>query len=371
MSQNVALKTYKVALLPGDGIGPEVTEAAVGILSEVAGAHGFGFDYQRYPIGGAAIDAAGSPLPADTLEGCLASDAVLLGAVGGPKWDSGTGDLRPEAGLLGLRKGLGTYANLRPVSVPAALAERSPLRPERVAGVDLLIVRELTGGIYFGSPRSEGEQSAADTMHYSRPEVDRIVRVAGAWARRRKGRLTSVDKANVLASSRLWRSVTEELMATEFSDLTFDQLYVDNAAMQIVRDPRQFDVLVTGNLFGDILSDLAATLPGSLGVLPSASIGDGVGLFEPVHGSAPDITGQDKANPIGMVLSTAMMLDHLGEADAASAIRAGVDGALEAGYCTADLAGDRPSIGGANMAAAISQHALLFSISKTPERQHG
>lgn len=327
------------------------------VMETVADVHGFSLQTEEYPVGGAAIDHVGQPLPAGTLQGCLDSDGVLLGAVGGPAWDQGSGDQRPEAGLLALRGGLGTFANLRPIAVPPALAALSPLREERVSGVDLLIVRELTGGIYFGAPRTEGDDVASDTMLYTKGEVQRITRVAGEWARRRGGRITSVDKANVLASSRLWRATVEEVLRAEFPEIKFDQLYVDNAAMQIVRDPRQFDVILTGNLFGDILSDLAATLPGSLGVLPSASIGEGVGIFEPVHGSAPDIVGLDRANPIGMILSAAMMMDHLGEPEAAAAIRAGVDGALNDGLLTADLARDLLFVGTREMTKSICKQA--------------
>ncbi|MBO6575124.1 MAG: 3-isopropylmalate dehydrogenase [Rhodothermales bacterium] len=356
---------YRIALLPGDGIGPEVAGAAVRVLDAVSRRRGFRLLFEEYLIGGAAIDAAGAPLPADTRSGCAGADAVLLGAVGGPRWDRGTGDQRPEAGLLALRKLLGTYANLRPVSVPAALASRSPLRADRVSGADLLIVRELTGGIYFGQPRREGTEEALDTMRYSAPEVQRIARVAGEWARRRRGRVTSVDKANVLASSRLWRSVVMELFETEFPDVQLAHLYVDNAAMQLVRRPTDFDVIVTGNLFGDILSDLAATLPGSLGLLPSASLGDGPGVFEPVHGSAPDIAGNDIANPIGMILSAAMMLEHLGQADAAADIRFGVHAALKTGRMTADLAADDMAIGTGQFTDAVIEHAT--QVAGTPD----
>lgn len=346
-----------IALLPGDGIGPEVTLAAVAVLRAVAGNQGFEVRFSEHLVGGAAIDGAGAPLPPETLRACKEADAVFLGAVGGPQWDAGTGAMRPEAGLLALRKELGTFANLRPVAVPPALAARSPLRPEQVSGADLLIVRELTGGIYFGQPREESETNALDTMRYTRPEVVRIAHVAAEWARRRGSYVTSVDKANVLASSRLWRSAVVEVMAG-YPDIQLDHLYVDNAAMQIVRDPRRFDVILTGNLFGDILSDLAATLPGSLGVLPSASVGTGVGIFEPVHGSAPDIAGKDIANPTGAVLSMAMMMDHLARPAAAWALRQGVQGAMDEGLFTADLAGLGRPVGTAQMTEAIVRHAL-------------
>ncbi|MEM1096907.1 MAG: 3-isopropylmalate dehydrogenase [Bacteroidota bacterium] len=334
-------KTYTITWLPGDGIGRDVTDEALKVLHAVAESAGFALDVSEHLAGGAALDAANDPLPQATIDACLAGDAVLLGAVGGPKWDANTGAMRPESGLLKLRKVLGTFANLRPVSVPDALTSSSPLRPERVAGTDLLIVRELTGGIYFGEPKGRdtvgGEEDAFNTMRYRTHEVERIGLVAFEWAKKRGGRVTSVDKANVLVVSQLWRDTITALHGAEYSEVELDHLYVDNAAMQIVRDPKRFDVVVTGNLFGDILSDLAATLPGSLGLLPSASLGGDVGLFEPVHGSAPDIAGQGKANPIAAILSGAMMLDALGEASAARAVRHGVDAALAAGYRTGDL----------------------------------
>ncbi len=332
---------YTVVLLPGDGIGPEVTDEAVKVLDAVAAGDGFTVAYQTLPVGGAAIDECGSPLPNDVLDRCREADAVLLGAVGGPKWDELQGDRRPESGLLRLRKELGVYANLRPVAVPEALADASPLRPEIARGTDLLVVRELTGGIYFGTPagrEGEGpEEVAYNTMRYTAGEVERVARVAFEWARRRSGRVTSVDKANVLVVSRLWREVVARLHREEFPDVTLGHMYVDNAAMQLVLNPRQFDVIVTGNLFGDILSDAAATLGGSLGLLPSASVGGRVPLFEPVHGSAPDIAGQGKANPIAAILSVAMLLQEWGRASSAEAVRQGVEAALATGARTADL----------------------------------
>lgn len=332
---------YRIVLLPGDGIGPEVTAVAVRILEATGKQHGFSLQFEEQHAGGAAIDAHNDPLPDAVLEKCLAANAVLLGAVGGPKWDHHTGDMRPESGLLKLRKGLNAFANLRPVSVPDALAEASPLREDAVRGTDMLVVRELTGGIYFGTPKGrEGsgpEERAYNTMVYSAAEVERVARVAFEWARKRDGRVMSVDKANVLICSQLWRDVVTAVHAADYSDVTLDHMYVDNAAMQLVLNPRQFDVIVTGNLFGDILSDAAATLGGSLGLLPSASVGGPVGLFEPVHGSAPDIAGQNKANPIAALLSASMMLDDLGESDAAAAIRRGVEGALNSGARTGDL----------------------------------
>ena len=330
--------TYEIAWLPGDGIGPEVTREALRVLDAVASAHGFAFTAKEHPMGGAALDAAGVPFPDETRAACLESDAVLLGAVGGPKWDDNTGGQRPESGLLALRKALGVYANLRPVVVPEALADASPLRPDRVAGTDILFVRELTGGIYFGTPEGRTDDGARSTMVYSENEIERIAHVAFRRAQRRDGHVTSVDKANVLAVSELWREVVTRVGEEHYPDVELRHLYVDNAAMQVVRDPKPFDVVLTANLFGDILSDLAAALPGSLGLLPSASVGGAVGLFEPVHGSAPDIAGQDIANPIGTLLSAALLLDELDESEAAEAVRHGVKATLDAGLRTADLA---------------------------------
>jgi 3-isopropylmalate dehydrogenase len=329
---------YDIAWLPGDGIGPEVTRVALRVLEAAGAAHGFTVDVEEHPVGGAALDATGCPLPDATRAACLDSDAVLLGAVGGPAWDDRTGDQRPESGLLALRKALGVYANLRPVLVPESLADASPLRPDRVAGTDVLFVRELTGGIYFGTPRGRTDAGVANTMTYSEDEVERIAHVAFRRAQRRGGHVTSVDKANVLEVSELWRSVVTEVRDEHYPDVTLRHLYVDNAAMQVVKDPRQFDVVLTGNLFGDILSDLAAALPGSLGLLPSASVGGTVGLFEPVHGSAPDIAGTGRANPVAAILSGALLLDELGEPAAAAAVRRAVDAALTGGRRPADLA---------------------------------
>ena len=334
-------KTYALTVLPGDGIGPEVMGQALEVIESLGKAVGYTCTITEAPIGGAALDVHDDPFPESTQQACLASDAVLLGAVGGPAWDHHVGDKRPESGLLALRKLLGTYANLRPVAVPDTLANSSPLKSDIVSGTDLLIVRELTGGIYFGEPKGrdahdEGEV-AYNTMVYSTEEIQRITRIAMDWARRRKNKLTLVDKANVLVASQLWRDVVKDLHASEYTDVELDMLYVDNAAMQMVLNPSQFDVIVTSNLFGDILSDLAATLPGSLGMLPSASLGGGVGLFEPVHGSAPDIAGMGKANPLAMILSAAMMLDTVGEGDAASAIRHAVQRVLDEGNRTGDM----------------------------------
>ncbi len=352
--------SYRIALLPGDGIGPEVTREAARVLGAVADAFGFEVRTREHAVGGAGLDAAGDPLPSETLGACLDANAVLLGAVGGPDWDDAPADRRPERGLLRLRARLGAFANLRPVAVPEALAGRSPLRTERVAGTDLLIVRELTGGIYFGHPRDRTDAEAFDTMRYSVLEIERIARVAFEWARRRGGRVASVDKANVLASSALWRDTVVQVAADEFPDVDLEHLYVDNAAMQIVCDPRRFDVVVTGNLFGDILSDLAATLPGSLGLLPSASVGGRVGLFEPVHGSAPDLAGRGLANPLAAILSAAMLLDQLGEPAAAAAVRQSVDAALADGHVTPDLGGSATTAEvGRAVADSIRTHASL------------
>ena len=306
--------TARVVLLPGDGIGPEVVGAARQVLEEVGQRVGIRLSFSEQLVGGAAIDALGDPLPDATLDACRAADAVLLGAVGGPKWDDPKARVRPEQGLLGLRRGLGLYANLRPVRLFPSLASASPLKAERLVGVDMMIVRELTGGIYFGQPRFTEEtrqgRRAVDTCEYSDVEIRRIVRMAFQIAAKRRGKLTSVDKANVMATSRLWRKVAEEV-AGEFRGVVLEHRLVDSTAMRLVTDPRDFDVIVTENMFGDILSDEAAVFVGSLGLLPSASLGDaGPGLYEPVHGSAPDIAGRGVANPIGTILSAAMLLRH-------------------------------------------------------------
>lgn len=359
-------RAYRIAVLPGDGIGPEVTQAMQRVLDPVAHAHGFRLDWTAYPVGGAALDTVGVPLPEATLAACRQADAVFLGAVGGPAWDDRAGAERPEAGLLQLRKALGVYANLRPVAVPAALTDASPLKADRIAGVDLLVVRELTGGIYFG-PSAQTAHSAQSTMVYHTEEIERVAHVAFQWAARRRGHVTSVDKANVLAVSRHWRTVVTDLHRQQYPDLTLTHLYVDNAAMQLVQDPRQFDVLLTGNLFGDILSDLAAALPGSLGLLPSASLGGKVGLFEPVHGSAPDLVGTGRANPIAAILSGAMLLEALGQPEAAAAVRGGVDRTLNAGYRTADLApAGAEAVSTTRMADLIAQHAAEATVSFQP-----
>jgi len=331
--------SHKIVLLPGDGIGPEIIPPTVELLAAV----GVAVEYEQHLFGGASIDAHGGALTEETLAACRAADAVLLAAVGGPKWDTTDPDKpRPEQGLLGLRKGLGLFANLRPVRPLAALYDASPLKREVIAGTDLLVVRELTGGIYFGE-KTRTADDASDLCAYSRVEVERIARVAFLAARGRRGAVASVDKANVLETSRLWREVVSELHAAEFSDVELSHVLVDNAAMQLVSNPADFDVIVTENMFGDILSDEAATLTGSIGMLPSASLGQAgqPGLFEPVHGSAPDIAGQGVANPLAMFLSAALMLRHgLGlEAEAAS-VESAVDRALANGLRTRDLGGN-------------------------------
>src|SRR5580700_8995646 len=329
----------RIAVLPGDGIGPEVIAQGLRCLRALAGRFGHDFELTELAFGGAAIDLHGEPLPAATLAACRAADAVLLGAIGGPRWSAPEATVRPEQGLLGLRAALGAFANLRPVRVHAALADASTLRREVVEGVDLLFVRELTGGIYFGEKRRDAT-SASDLCSYTAAEIERVVRVAGALARQRRRRLTSIDKSNVLETSRLWRQVTTRVMAGEFPDVALEHLLVDAAAMHLIRRPRDFDVLVTENMFGDILTDEAAMLPGSLGLLPSASLGDGKkGIYEPIHGSAPDIAGRGIANPCGTILSSALLLRHsLGLAAEAAAVERAVAEALAAGARSADLA---------------------------------
>jgi len=328
-----------IAVLPGDGIGPEVTHEALGVLEAVARKSGHRFRFVEGAIGGGAIDATGGPYPAATRKLCAEADAVLLGAVGGPKWSAPDAAVRPEQGLLDLRASLGVYANLRPVRTHPTLLDSSPLRPERLEGVDIMVVRELTGGIYFGA-KSRDRDQATDVCTYSRDEILRVLRVAAEIARGRRGRVTSVDKANVLDTSRLWRSVATELFAAEFPDLELEHLLVDAAAMHLLSRPRDFDVIVTENMFGDILTDEASMLVGSLGMLPSAAInGARGGLYEPIHGSAPDIAGQQKANPCGAILSAALLLRHsLGLAGEADLVERAVYQALESGARTADIA---------------------------------
>ncbi|MBD2312144.1 3-isopropylmalate dehydrogenase [Desertifilum sp. FACHB-1129] len=334
---------YRITLLPGDGIGPEIMTVAVEVLKAVGQQCNLQFDFQEALIGGAAIDATGSPLPEETLLKCRNSEAVLLAAIGGYKWDSLPRPQRPETGLLGLRAGLELFANLRPAKILPQLIDASSLKREVVEGVDIMVVRELTGGVYFGQPKGiftteTGEKRGVNTMAYTESEIDRIGRVAFETAQKRQGRLCSVDKANVLEVSQLWRDRISAL-ASEYPDIELSHLYVDNAAMQLVRAPKQFDTIVTGNLFGDILSDAAAMLTGSIGMLPSASLGaSGPGVFEPVHGSAPDIAGQDKANPLAQVLSAAMMLRYgLNEPEAADKIEQAVLQVLDSGYRTGDI----------------------------------
>jgi len=341
-----------VAVLPGDGIGPEVVREAARVLRAVADRFGHRFELREAPFGGCAIDAHGTPLPDETLALCREAQAVLLGAVGGPKWDPPARP-RPEEGLLGLRQALGLYANLRPVVAWPELAHASTLKPEVLAGVDLLVVRELTGGIYFGKRHRE-PRAAADTCAYSAEEIERVVRVACTLARGRKKRVTSVDKANVLETSRLWREVTTRLVREEFPDIELSHLLVDSCAMQLVRAPSRFDVVVTENLFGDILSDEAAVIPGSIGMLPSASLGEGPrGLYEPIHGSAPDIAGKGIANPYGTILSAAMLLRHsLGLSREARAVEAAVAAAVSRGALTPDVAAAH-AVGTAQAGAAV------------------
>lgn len=338
MTQN-----YRITLLPGDGIGPEIMAIAVDVLQVVGQQLDLSFTFQEALIGGAAIDATGDPLPAETLERCRQSDAVLLAAIGGYKWDTLPRAQRPETGLLGLRAGLNLFANLRPATILPQLVDASTLKREVVEGVDIMVVRELTGGVYFGQPKGifqteTGEKRGVNTMAYTESEIDRIGKVAFETARKRGGKLCSVDKANVLDVSQLWRDRITEL-SKEYPDIELSHFYVDNAAMQLLRWPKQFDTIVTGNLFGDILSDAAAMLTGSIGMLPSASLGaSGPGVFEPVHGSAPDIAGQDKANPLAQVLSAAMMLRYgLDRPQAATQIEQAVLQVLDAGYRTGDI----------------------------------
>jgi 3-isopropylmalate dehydrogenase len=328
-------------LLPGDGIGPEVTAAAHRVLKKVAGIHEHTFEFDVRLIGGAAIDRTQSALPADTVASCMESSAVFLGAVGGPKWSGPHAMVRPEKGLLELRSVLGVYANLRPVKVMDELADASPIKKEYLTGVDMIVVRELTGGIYFGK-KSRDDTVASDLCIYHTHEVERIVRVAARLASQRRNKLCSVDKANVLETSRLWRDVTDETMEREFPEVETETLLVDAAAMHLLRRPRDFDVIVTENMFGDILTDEASMLAGSLGMLPSASLGDSTrGLFEPIHGSAPDIAGMDIANPCGAIASAAMLLRHsLGLEKEAETVEAAISAAIVGGARTADIAAD-------------------------------
>jgi 3-isopropylmalate dehydrogenase len=334
---------YRITLLPGDGIGPEIMAVTVEVLKVVGKQYNIEFAFEEALIGGAAIDATGEPLPAKTLDICRNSDAVLLAAIGGYKWDNLPRHQRPETGLLALRGGLNLFANLRPATILPQLIDASTLKREVVEGVDIMVVRELTGGIYFGQPKGifeteTGEKRGVNTMAYTESEIDRIAKIGFETAQKRRGKLCSVDKANVLDVSQLWRDRVTA-MAVNYTDVELTHLYVDNAAMQLVRAPKQFDTIVTSNLFGDILSDAAAMLTGSIGMLPSASLGsDGLGVFEPVHGSAPDIAGQDKANPLAQILSAAMMLRYgLNEPEAATKIEHAVIEVLDQGYRTGDI----------------------------------
>ena len=352
--------TYNIAQIKGDGIGPEITAAAVKVLERIGEKHGHDFVFHDAPAGGGAIDRYGIPLPPETIDICKKSDAVLLGAVGGPKWDTLPGHLRPERALLGLRKELGLFANLRPAVLYPSLAAACPLRPDIAAGgIDMIIVRELTGGMYYGDSgrrMSRGGEEAYDTECYSASEIERIGHIAFDMASKRRNRLVSIDKANVLESSRLWREVMHTLSA-KYPQVALSDMLVDNAAMQLIRNPSQFDVIVTSNMFGDILSDEASMLTGSIGLLPSASVGTGKGgLFEPIHGSAPDIAGQNKANPIATILSAAMLLRYAFglEAEAADIDNA-VSAILQQGGRTADIlgAGSGPALTTDEMTAAI------------------
>jgi len=356
----------RIVLLPGDGIGPEIVAQAERVLRTVADVFGHQFEFLTCPFGGNAIDEFGTPMPEKTLEACRSCDAILLGAVGGPKWDDPSATTRPEAGLLTLRKELKLFANLRPIKSHACLVDSSPLKREIVDGVDILFVRELTGGIYFGeSGRRKGPQGdeAFCEMSYSTAEIERIVRIAAEAARKRRRKVTSVDKANVLEVSRLWRQIAARVMHDEYPDLDYDVVLVDAMAMHLISRPRDFDVVVTGNMFGDILTDEGSMLPGSLGLLPSASLGDeNPGLFEPIHGSAPDIAGEGIANPLATILAGAMLLRHSLELEAeAAAVEQAVETVLNAGYRTADIARGTPAAGteemGAHIVAALKEQS--------------
>jgi 3-isopropylmalate dehydrogenase len=351
-----------ITMLPGDGVGPEVAAAGRQVLEAVAERFGHVFTFSEQLIGGAAMDACGDPLPPDTVSACKDADAILLGAVGGPKWDDPNAKVRPEQGLLGIRAALGVYANLRPVKVYPELADASPLKNEKLDGVDFIVVRELTGGIYFGD-KTRDETSASDLCIYTTHEIERIVRIAARLASERRGRLCSVDKANVLETSRLWRDVTNRLMAEEFPDVEVETLLVDAAAMHLLSRPKDFDVIVTENMFGDILTDEASMLTGSLGMLPSASLGDSTsGLYEPIHGSAPDIAGQGIANPCATIASVAMMLRHsLGMEDEADAVERSIAQVIASGARTADIA----SVNGTVSSTTEMTDAIIGGLDRT------
>ena len=331
------MPTYKIALIKGDGIGPEIIDEAVKVLDAVASTEGFEFKYTEALMGGIAYDVHGDPLPQETITTAMESDAVLFGAIGGEKWDNLPREKRPESGLLRFRKELGVFANLRPAMVFDELINASSLKPEIIKGVDLMVIRELIGGIYFGEPKGRDDDKGWNTMVYSRSEINRIAHVAFKSAMERDKRVCSIDKANVLDVSQLWREEVEEV-AKEYPEVQLSHMYIDNAAMQLIRDPKQFDVMLTGNIFGDILSDEASMLSGSIGLLPSASVGNKVGVYEPIHGSAPDIAGQGIANPIATILSASMMLRYaLNENAAADKIDSAISKALSEGYRTKDI----------------------------------
>lgn len=332
------MKSYNICVIKGDGIGPEIADEAIKVLDSVSAKFNFSLNYEYFLMGGAAIDVFGEPLPNETLDGARRSDAVLFGAIGGEKWDNLPRHLRPESGLLKLRKSLNAYANLRPAMIYDELINASTLKAEVIKGVDILVVRELTGGLYFGQPREKLEDRAYNTMTYTVSEIERIAKIAFEAAMKRRKKVCMVDKANVLETSQLWREVTAKV-AQNYPEVTLEYMYVDNAAMQLVRYPTGFDVILTENLFGDILSDEASMVCGSIGLLPSASMGGDVGIYEPIHGSAPDIAGQGIANPIAMILSAAMMLRYaLGENEAANCIENAIKAVLKDGYRTKDIA---------------------------------
>ena len=360
---NANISNVKIVLLPGDGIGPEVTREAELLIRDLAREYNLTLDMPSELIGGAAIDATGEPLPQKSLDTCRDADAIILGAVGGPKWDDPDLKVRPEQGLLAIRKELGLFANLRPVRIHPKLASASPLKPEYLEGVDLMVVRELTGGSYFGE-KQEGDDFASDMCTYSREEIERVVLKAGFIARGRSGKVTMIDKANVMATSRLWRKVAGEVMAEHFPDLQYETLLVDAAAMFLISNPARFDVIVTENMFGDILTDEASMLAGSMGMLPSASLATGkFGLFEPIHGSAPDIAGKGIANPFGMLGSVAMMFDYsLGMKEAAQNIERAIWDCISAGECTTDLGG---RLSTSEAGAAVRKRLSEFYLSET------